>query len=346
MSYDLLLPKISDVARVAGVSIATVSRVLNNTGPVSEDTRKRVEEAVQELGYQVRRAPKKSAPEINPEKIVLLFTGDIVNPFFAEVIRGAQEELNLQRGTLNIIHLAPDRARLIQAASQLPVMGVILMGSSPFPELLAWREERGIPMVVVNYRINQAGISCILVDFKDAFARATRHLINLGHTRISYVDDISHSEIGQARLEGYANALAEAGIPFRPELVTAVPSDTHVYGGFQATSNLLDLPPDERPTAILSFNDSFALGAMHAVRMRGLRVPEDVSVIGCDDVPMAAYAYPPLTTVGQPKYRMGKLAISTLLKMSQDISEQPGNFMLMETPLIIRESTAPVSEKG
>jgi DNA-binding LacI/PurR family transcriptional regulator len=273
-------------------------------------------------------------------------TGDIVNPFFAEVIRGTQEEIDLQKNALSIMQLCADRAKLIHAASQLPVMGIILTGSTPFPELLAWREEAEIPMVVIYYRINQPGISCILVDFKDAYARATRHLINLGHTRIGYVDDSGNSEIGQARLQGYKNVLAEAGIAYRPELYTVVPSHTHVYGGFQAASNLLALPPEERPTAVLSFNDLFALGVMHAVRVHGLRVPEDVSVIGCDDVPMAAYAYPPLTTISQPKYRIGKLAVTTLLKMCQDPSDQSGSFMLMESPLIIRESTAPVSEAG
>jgi LacI family repressor for deo operon, udp, cdd, tsx, nupC, and nupG len=344
MRSGVSFPKISDVARVAGVSIATVSRVIHNTGPVSEDTRRRVEEAVQSLGYQARRASKKTIPELSPEKLVLLFTGDIVNPFFAEVIRGVQEEIDLQKIALNIMQLSADRAKLIHAASQLPVMGIILTGSTPFPELLAWREESEFPLVVINYRMNQPGIGCILVDFKDAYARATRHLINLGHTRIGYVDDNGSSEIAQARLQGYKGVLAEAGIPFRPELYTSMPSDTHVYGGFQAASSLLALPPDERPTAVLSFNDLFALGVMHAVRAYGLRVPEDISVIGCDDVPMAAYAYPPLTTIGLPKYRIGKLAVSTLLGMCQDSSDQSGSFILMESPLIIRESTAPASE--
>lgn len=344
MRSDLRFSKISDVAQAAGVSIATVSRVIHNTGPVSDDTRRRVEEAIQELGYQTRRAPKKLVSELTPEKLVLLFTGDVVNPFFAEIIRGTQEEIDHQNNALSIMHLSTDRAKLIRAARELPVMGIILTGATPFPELLEFRQESEIPMVVINYRINQPGISCITVDFRDAFARATRHLINLGHTRIGYVDDNGDSEICEARLQGYKSVLAEAGIPYRPELHTVMPSETHVYGGFQAASNLLELPPDERPTAVLSFNDLFALGVMHAARAHDLRVPEDISVIGCDDVPMAAYANPPLTTISQPKYRIGKLAVSTLFKMCQDPTDQSGSFMLMESPLIIRESTAPVPE--
>src|SRR3972149_6630629 len=130
MSYELQLPKITDVAREAGVSIATVSRVIHNTGPVSEDPRRRVEEAVQRLGYQARRAPKKAglenSAELTAEKLVLLFTGDIVNPFFAEVIRGAQEEIDHHQNSLNIMHLTADREKLIRTASRMPVMGVIL----------------------------------------------------------------------------------------------------------------------------------------------------------------------------------------------------------------------------
>ncbi len=332
-------PKISDVARLAGVSVATVSRVIHNNGSVNEETRSRVEEAVERLGYQSRRTPKKSAAE----KLVLLLSGDVVNPFFAEVIRGAQEEVDLQKSVLNIIQISTNHDQLTRAAGQLPAIGIILTGTSPFPELLTWREETKIPLVVINYRINQPGVSCILVDFKDAYTRATRHLINLGHTRIGYIDINGRSEISQARLQGYQGALAEAAIVLRPELYAATPAEAHVYGGFQAASNLLALSVTERPTAVLAFNDLFALGVMRAVQAHGLRVPEDISVIGCDDIPMAAYASPPLTTIGQPKYRIGKLAVTTLLQMCQDPPNQLGSFTLMESPLIIRESTGPCS---
>ena len=339
--------KMSEIADLAGVSTATVSRVLHNTDAVSEDARKRVEEAIQTLGYQVRRRPKQPLPKAATEKIVLLFAGDVVNPFFAEVIRGTQEEIELQdhpQHALSIMQLSNNFEKLVQAARQMSALGIILTGTYPFPELLAFQAESKIPVVVINYRITQPRISCIIVDFKDAYFRATRHLIDLGHRRIGFVDDSGHSEIGVARLEGYKNALAEAGLPYQEELCTSIPADTRINGGFQAASNLLALPPAERPTAILAFNDLFALGVMHSVRVHGLRVPEEVSVIGCDDIPMAAYAYPPLTTISQPKYRIGKLAVSTLLKMQQDPPEKMGSFTLMESPLIIRESTARCSE--
>lgn len=335
--------KMSEIAELAGVSTATVSRVLHNTDAVSENARKRVEDAIQTLGYQVRRRPKQPLSKAATEKIVLLFAGDVVNPFFAEVIRGTQEEIELQdhpQHALSIMQLSNNFEKLVQAARQMSALGIIVTGTYPFPELLAFQAESKIPLVVINYRITQAGISCITVDFKDAYCRATRHLIDLGHKRIGFVDDSAHSEIGVARLEGYKTALAEAGLPYQEELYTSIPAGTRVNGGFQAASNLMALPPAERPTAILAFNDLFALGVMHSVRAHGLRVPEDVSVIGCDDIPMAAYTNPPLTTISQPKYRIGKLAVSTLLKMQQDPPEKMGSFTLLETPLVIRESTA------
>lgn len=339
--------KMSEIADLAGVSIATVSRVLHNTDSVSEDTRKQVENAIQTLGYQIRRRPKQHLPKAASEKIVLLFTGDIVNPFFAEVIRGSQEEIELHdhpKHALSVMHLSNNFEKLIQAARQMTALGIIITGAYPFPELLAFQAESKIPVVVINYRITAPRISCIIVDFKDAYFRATRHLINLGHRRIGFVDDSAHSEIGVARLEGYKAGLADAGIPYRQELCTSIPADARINGGFQATSNLLALPRHERPTAILAFNDLFALGVMHSIRAHGLRVPEDISVIGCDDIPMAAYSYPPLTTIDQPKYRIGKLAVATLLKMQQDPPEKMGSFTLMESPLIIRESTARYTE--
>lgn len=339
--------KMSEIAELAGVSTATVSRVLHNTGTVSENTRKQVQDAIQTLGYRIRRRPKQSIAKAATERIVLLFTGDIVNPFFAEVIRGAQEEIELQdnpKHALSIMHLSNNFEKLTQAARQMSALGIILTGAYPFPELIKLQAESKIPLVVINYRIMGPRISCIMVDNKDAYFRATRHLIDLGHRRIGFMDDIAHSEIAVARLEGYKNALSEAGIPYRSELYASIPADARVTGGFQATSNLLALPLHERPTAILAFNDLFALGVMHAVHAHGLRVPEDISVIGCDDIPMAAYAYPPLTTISLPKYRIGKLAVSTLLKMQQDPPEKMGSFTLLESPLIIRESTARYSE--
>jgi LacI family transcriptional regulator len=127
----------------------------------------------------------------------------------------------------------------------------------------------------------------------------------------------------------------------RPEWCPIVPPGREVGGGFQAMRVLLDLPEHERPTAIIAFNDIIAVGALHAIRDYGLRVPQDISVIGVDDIALAGHTYPPLTTISQPKYHMGKLAVQTLRRVREGRISMSNNCTLLETPLIVRESTAP-----
>jgi LacI family transcriptional regulator len=220
------------------------------------------------------------------------------------------------------------------------------MGTAPFPELLDWRERQNIPLVVINRRYNQEGIHCILVDFENAICRATQHLLSLNHTRIGYLAAFGTSQIALARQRGLESALAEVGLPLRPEWCSTVPPGVEIDGGFQAMLALLDLAPDERPTGVIAFNDVIALGALHAARTRGLRVPHDLSVIGVDDIFAAAHAHPPLTTVSQPKYRMGALAVQTLRQMSRGQMDTLSSCTVLESPLIVRESTGPAPHNG
>jgi DNA-binding LacI/PurR family transcriptional regulator len=330
-------PTLADVAHHAKVSTATASRVLHNTGPVSQDLRKRIETSVAALGYTPRLASKH--PD---EGTIALLVGDLLNPYFPEIVRGVQDEVDDCGLILTLYNLTdhPQRQRqLLHKLSKPAVEGVILTGSSPFPELLTWREHHKIPLVLFNRRINQPGVHCIMVDFENAMYRATQHLLNLNHTRIGHLASPSTGEIAQARLCGINAALKEAGLSLRPEWCPVVPPGTEVEGGFQAMRALLDLPVDERPTAVIAFNDIIALGALHAVCTYGLRVPQDISIIGIDDIAIAAHAHPPLTTIGQPKYRMGKLAVQTLRRMIEGKISSSNNCTLLESPLIVREST-------
>jgi DNA-binding LacI/PurR family transcriptional regulator len=164
-------------------------------------------------------------------------------------------------------------------------------------------------------------------------------LLDLNHTRIAFLSGPIKSEQSLARRRGVEKALAEAGLTLPPELCPA--SFPNVDGGFQAMSALLALPPAQRPTAVIAYNDVMALGVLHAIRAHHLRVPEDISVIGVDDIAMAAHANPPLTTIAQPKYRMGRLAMQTLRRMLQGHPPPEESFTLMKSPFIVRESTAP-----
>jgi len=337
-------PTLADVARHAKVSTATASRVLRNTGPVSQDLRKRIETATAALGYIPRLASKYPG-----ESTLALLVGDLLNPYFPEIVRGVQEEVDNYELILTLYNMSDHplrQSQLLRKLSKPPVEGVILTGLSPFPELLEWQQRHKIPLVLLNRRVSQPGVHCIMVDFENAMYRATRHLLSLNHIRIGHLASPSTGEIAQARRRGIEAALTEARLTLRTEWCPIVPPGTDVEGGYQAMRALLDLPCNERPTAVIAFNDIIALGALHAVRACGLRVPQDISVVGTDDIAIAAHAYPPLTTIGQPKYRMGKLAVQTLRRMREGRINPGNNCILLESPLIVRESTGPAPQTG
>ncbi len=335
-------PTLADVARHAKVSTATASRVLRNTGPVSQDLRKRIETATATLGYTPRLTAKHPG-----ECTLALLVGDLLNPYFPEIVHGVQEEAD-NYGLILTLYNTTDhplrRSQLLRKLTKPPVEGVIVTGLSPFPELLEWQQHHKIPLVLLNRRVSQPGVHCIMVDFENAMYRATQHLLSLNHTRIGHLASPSTGEIAQARQRGIEAALAEAGLILRPEWRPIVPPGTEVEGGFQAMRALLDLPAGECPTAIIAFNDIIALGALHAVCAHGLSVPQDISIVGVDDIAVAAHTYPPLTTIGQPKYRMGKLAVQTLRRMREGRLSSANNCTLLESPLIVRESTGPAPQ--
>jgi DNA-binding LacI/PurR family transcriptional regulator len=331
--------KLADVARHARVSTVTVSRVIHDTGPVSPDLRERIEASIACLNYTPRRSAKHQSGGT-----IAVLTGDLLNPFFPEIVRGIQEEADNYGWILTLYNLTdhPHRQQqLLQKLSRLRIDGVILMGTTPFLQLMTWREQHHVPLVVLNRRIMQEHVHCILVDYENAIYRAAQHLLGFKHTRMGYLCPARNSEVAQARRRGLDAALTEAGLEMRPEWCQVVPPGGDIDGGFQAMRTLLELPVRERPTGIIAFNDMVAIGALHAVRVHGLRVPQDLSIIGVDDISVAAHAYPPLTTIGQPKYQMGKLAVQTLNHMREDQISINGACTVLESPLIVRESTGP-----
>ncbi len=220
------------------------------------------------------------------------------------------------------------------------VCGIIILGTRVVSQdLIYLRNQTGIPMVVINRCLQMPNVACIMVDLETGTYRATRHLLDVHHTRIAFLPGPAASETSQARRRGIMAALAEAGLELRPEWTPASYPD--VNGGFQAMSALLALPPAQRPTAVITHNDLMALGALHAIRSRHLHVPEDISVIGIDNIHMAAHANPPLTTLAPPKHRMGRLAMQLLRRMMDGKPPPEPSYTSVECPLIVRESTGP-----
>jgi DNA-binding LacI/PurR family transcriptional regulator len=333
-------PKLADVAHHAGVSSATVSRVLNNTAPVHESTRERVQAAIVALGYQ--HPLNMPSPYITNGTIALLIT-DILNPFFPEVVRGVEDEAETSGFMLLLCNTSEDPLRekkTLQSLSERNVDGIIACASRITTEdLISLHEHNNTPLVVINRRINRPDIPCIVVDLENAAYRSAQHLLDMNHTRFAYLSGLASSESSYARRRGIELALHEAGLTLPPEMCPS--SFPSIEGGFQATSSLLSLPEDKRPTAIIVYNDIMAFGALHSLRTHGLHVPNDISVVGCDGLLMAAHCNPPLTTIDQPKYNMGRLAMQTIRRLLNNQQSLMGGYTLMESPLIIRESSGP-----
>lgn len=337
----LSYPKLSDVAQLAGVSPATVSRVLNNTAPVHENTRLKVLATIAEIGYH---HPLNSiSPQPTVQGTIALLITDILNPFFPEIVRGVEDEAESNGLGLLLYNTSEDPQRekkALHALSERHVDGIIACASRiPAKDLIALHERKKTPLVVINRRLNQPDIPCIVVDLENAAYRCVQHLLYLNHKRIAFLPGIDTSESSYARRHGIEVALNEVGLTLPAEMCP--PSFPSIGGGFQAMSALLSLPEKERPTAVIAYNDIMAFGALHAIRTYNLQVPDDISVVGCDGILMAAHSNPPLTTIDQPKYDMGRLAIQTLRQILNHQYMPSGGYTLMESPLIIRESSGP-----
>jgi LacI family transcriptional regulator len=322
------------------VSVATASRVFSHAEAVSDGARSRVLAAAAELGYSPLARPRAEARAAS----VALLIPDIVNPFFAEVIRGVQDELadgEFVPLVLDTVESAARERQFLRLLAGQAVQGVIVLGSRILGEadIDEIRQSLGLPLVFINRSVRLPNVASIRVNFAEATFRATRHLLDLNHQRIAYLPGPRESEASHARQRGVEQALAQAGLCLRPEY--GLHSFPSVEGGFEAMSGVLGLPPAEQPTAVIAYNDLMALGVLHAIRSHHLRVPDDISVIGIDDIVMAAHSNPPLTTIAQPKYRLGRLAMNTLRRMIAGQPPAEESYVLVESPLIVRASTGP-----
>ncbi len=324
---------IHDIARHAGVSPSTVSRVLNNTTPVAEDKRLAVTAAIRRLNYRPSIVAQGLAR--GTSTVIGVLTQDIASPFYGEILRGIEYGL---RGSVYHPIFANGNWRLQEEHDALQILrsrqpeGIILLGGNiPDAEIRAVAEQ--LPVVVVGRHITGFERHCVRVDdFQGAYL-ATRHLIELGHRRIAHITGIPSHQDTLDRQAGYEHALHEANIPLNTELI--------IEGTFQEQSGMLaveTLLMRASPfTAIFAANDQMAYGARLALYRRGIRVPEDVSLVGFDNLPGSAFTTPPLTTVRQPTVEMGTAAASAILSL---ISGAPPDLPHFAPELIIRESAS------
>ncbi len=321
-----------DVAREAGVSPSTVSRILNGTARVSDDKRQAVLKAIARTNF----APNLMAQGLKKGKThtIGIIVQDISSPFFDETLHGVDDGLKgtgyasvIVSGHWSALEEA-DRIRLLLARK---VDGIILLsGSLPDEELLQFAAQR--PMVVTGRALDGPTALGFTMDNEHGAWLAVRHLIELGHERIVFVSGPPTHADAQARRRGYLRALADAGIAADPALI--VEGNFHENSGLLAVNHLFD--SRLQFSAVFAANDQSAYGVRLALYRKGVRVPEDVSLVGFDDLPGSAYTTPPLTTVRQPLYDMGLAATTALLRL---INGERVPTRVPPVELIVRETT-------
>lgn len=328
-----------DVARRAGVSPSTVSYVINGgPRPVSQATREKVLHAIAELGYR----PNAVARSLRRQRtsILGLIIPDIINPYFAQVAQGIEAaaferdftvvfchtNYSLQQELTYIDHLYVERAA-----------GVIWIPATGDPKPAQKLMQYGISTVVVDREIEKYSFPSVVADnFRGGFM-ATEYLISLGHERIGCIVrpvKLSHS---QNRLQGYLAALKAHNLPEDERLIAS--GGYRLENGYHAMLELLNINPP--PTAVFTYNDIMAIGAMRALKEKGINVPQDFSVIGFDDIPEAAYACPALTTIRQEKYEMGAQSVALLQRLINGERFDTAPKIVVGVDLIVRESTNP-----
>ncbi|MGZ4461526.1 MAG: LacI family DNA-binding transcriptional regulator [Gaiellaceae bacterium] len=329
---------IQDVADLAGVSIATVSRVLNGHPDVSTRTREGVLRVVREYGFSKNRAA--GALSGGRTSLIGVAVPEVESTYFAGILSGAAEALYERDMRVVLCPTHHEHQREVVLLDRLmhgTTDGALLVLPYEEEDELETLLNHGYPFVVVEPR-TQLGdnIACVTATHHAGAVLATRHLLELGHRRIGAILGPDDRLASQERLNGFRSTLATAGITPDPSL--EVGSNFKFEGGEAAAAQLLDLP--RPPTAIFAFNDEVAIGAMIAARARGLRIPGDVSIVGFDDALPARLATPPLTTVRQPLAELGRTAVSLLRRL---INKQRVEVLRVElhTKLILRASTGP-----
>ncbi len=338
---------IKDIAKIAGVSHSTVSRALRGHAEISEETTKRIKKIASDLGY----VPSAVARGLKTKRSQAL--GVVVNriddPFFSEILQGIEDLL--QEGGYSLFVAASNRdpsreKSIVQSMRERQVDGVIVCTTQFGDEHRSQLERFGFPIVAIG---NLEGVNYKWLVYHDdlyGIAQITKYLIESGHKRIAYLGNSRAKRTTQGRMNSFIHEMNAANLSIPDEYIFHCPNGRPEGGeiGAKHCINLVD-----PPTAILCFNDMMAIGVLKALREAGIQVPRDCSVVGFDDIPIAAYTYPSLTTLKQPKYQLGYEAAQMMYKVLQsqsDISSAHGQTLMLRGELIVRETTAPPINKS
>ena len=332
--YTPVSATIKDVAREAGVSVATVSRVFSGKGPVQEDTRHRVLDVAARLRY----APNAAARSLTTNRTGTLgvLLPDLYGEFFSEVIRGI--DLAARKSGFHVLvsssHSDRSEVEAVLRALRGRVDGLIVMSPEADAQALQANLSSTLPVVLLNCRVEGGGFESINIDNYGGSLGMTRHLLALGHHRIAFVQGAPGNHDAQERLRGYRDALRTYSGSWSEEL--ELPGDFGEESGHRAGAALLHLEP--RPTAVFAANDAMAIGLLSALQEAGVRVPDDVAVVGFDDIPIARFLTPPLTSVRVSIAELGGRALERLLTMLEEGDGHERRHEVLPTTLMVRGS--------
>jgi DNA-binding LacI/PurR family transcriptional regulator len=333
---------IKDIAKQAGVSHATVSRALNHSPLISVQTTERIQKIALELGYHPSVAAR--SLKTNRSQALGVIVSHIADPYFSEILQGIDDVAQENGYSLFIASAQHDPIRensIVQTMREHRVDGVILCSPNFTAEQTSQLNSYDIPIVALNNQAAEGYRFAIYHDDVDGSSQACQHLIALGHKNIAYLGNFTAGRTNQERLEGFKQAMAEAGLPVRIELIHHA-SGNSPEQGLEGVEDYLSL--GEKPTAVICYNDLIAIGVLKGLHKAGLRVPEDISVTGFDNIMYSDYTRPPLTTIDQPKRFLGAEAARLMfaqLGMDGNSMVKETNIKRLKGRLIIRQSTAP-----
>lgn len=330
---------IEDVAKEAGVSIATVSRVLNRNQAVREATAKKVYAAIEKLHYEPNLMGRNLRK--NESRVLLILTPNIQNPYYAHILSGIGDAAS-EKGYSALIYNSaekPEREReAMDMLHRRRADGAILLASNLGCHWLK-EYERQYPMVQCSEYDPEVDIAHVSIDNYAATCEGMEYLVKLGHTNIATISSENEYYSTRQRLRAYRDTMSNHGLPLREDYICYAARDYSFKSGRKAARALLNIAP--RPTAIFCISDTLALGAVTAAREMGLRVPEDLSVIGFDDVDYTTMMHPYISTISQPCYQLGRHATEMLYDQIADKSTA-SRHQVLPHKLMVRETTAPI----
>ncbi|MGA2808090.1 MAG: LacI family DNA-binding transcriptional regulator [Terracidiphilus sp.] len=331
-----------EIAKLAGVSNATVSRVLHGSNLVTEETTRRIQKIIQDLNF----VPNNSAAHLKSGKsqIYGIIVPDLSNPFFTEVVKLFEGLLAENEQELLVANTDSHSTRMHRSVRRMllrRVDGVALLTSEPEAASLDSLVQNQIPVVTANRQGVANGLSDIMIDLANGMTQVIAHLKELGHRRVGFIGGRVGLATSRVRRESFLEAVVKLGLSSREGWM--VEGNSRIDGGSAAMAKILAQP--EIPTAVVAANDLTAIGAMRTAHKRGLRVPDDISIAGCDDIEMSDIVVPALTTLSISRREFARMLFEALRETGQDLT-RPGRQFHLSTRLVVRQSTGPAPTRS